>query len=558
MNLVIRAIALAGEPLTQAITGYFDERGGTLGRSDSNTMALPDPKRHISRVQASISHADGGYAITNVGSANPITLNDRPVSPGETAPLTEGDQLQVGPYVLEISLVRGNETVRTITRGRAAVDARGVIASSAGEGKTDLRRRARASADPFSAPGGAGSAGNPFADLLGTPAPPAKAAPAAKAPEPPARLPDDFDPFADLAPARAAPPAPDELPDDFDLPGASQSPSAKTLDALFDLVGDKAGRDPLADFLDPAAGTAGAAGGGAQSLDPLSLLGHGTAARQEAQPALPDDTPELRGAFAPPRVQSPAPPPREREPHPPAERSPHPPSERQPHPAPERAPHAPPERPPHSKPPASARAAQSADTDALWSAFCHAAGISLDSRQALTPELMRVIGGLLRAAIEGSLKLVAARAATKQELHAELTRIQARNNNPLKFTPDAQTALEQLLSPPLRGFLPAPAAMHDAMDDLLGHAVGTMAGMRAALDGVLARFSPAPLEARLAERTVLDSLLPMNRRAKLWELYLKHFDEVQNDARDDFHSLFGKAFLAAYEEQLDRLDAERR
>ncbi len=50
----------------------------------------------------------------------------------------------------------------------------------------------------------------------------------------------------------------------------------------------------------------------------------------------------------------------------------------------------------------------------------------------------------------------------------------------------------------------------------------------------------------------------MNRRAKLWELYLQHYDSVRTEAQEDFHNLFGRAFLQAYEEQLDRLDAERR
>jgi len=56
---------------------------------------------------------------------------------------------------------------------------------------------------------------------------------------------------------------------------------------------------------------------------------------------------------------------------------------------------------------------------------------------------------------------------------------------------------------------------------------------------------------------VIDSLLPMHRRARLWELYLQHFQAVREESREDVQALFGKAFLQAYEEQLDRLDAER-
>ena len=151
------------------------------------------------------------------------------------------------------------------------------------------------------------------------------------------------------------------------------------------------------------------------------------------------------------------------------------------------------------------------------------------------------------------MKLMAVRATAKHELRAQVTVIQPRNNNPLKFSPDACAALEQLLKPPLRGFLAGPAAMTDAMHDLVGHTIGTMAGTRAALEGVLDRFIPAQLEAKLADPTMLDNLLPMNRKAKLWELYLRHFEAIRNEAHEDFHTLFGRAFLAAYEQQLDRL-----
>lgn len=57
MNLVIRAQSLQGEPLSQVITCRFDERGGTIGRSDANTLTLPDPERHVSRLQAEVVYA---------------------------------------------------------------------------------------------------------------------------------------------------------------------------------------------------------------------------------------------------------------------------------------------------------------------------------------------------------------------------------------------------------------------------------------------------------------------------------------------------------------------
>ena len=192
----------------------------------------------------------------------------------------------------------------------------------------------------------------------------------------------------------------------------------------------------------------------------------------------------------------------------------------------------------------------------LWAAFCEGADVVLDPPLDVTPDLMRVAGSLLRASVAGTLQLMAVRASAKHELRADVTMIQARNNNPLKFSPDARSALEQMLKPPMRGFLAGPEAMTDAMHDLVGHTIGTMAGTRAALEGVLDRFTPQQLEAKLSVNSMLDSVLPMNRKAKLWALYLKHFEAIRGEAQDDFHSLFGRAFLAAYEQQLERLQRD--
>lgn len=165
---------------------------------------------------------------------------------------------------------------------------------------------------------------------------------------------------------------------------------------------------------------------------------------------------------------------------------------------------------------------------------------------------MREVGQVLRSAIDGTLRMMAVRASTKHELRAGVTVIQQRDNNPLKFSPDAPSALAQLLQP-LPGFLPGAAAMDDAMHDLVGHTVATVAGMRAAVEGMLSRFAPEPLERKLVSGSMLDSLLPMHRKARLWDLYLQHHEQICDEAQEDFHTVFGKAFLEAYEQQIEQL-----
>jgi FHA domain-containing protein len=112
-----------------------------------------------------------------------------------------------------------------------------------------------------------------------------------------------------------------------------------------------------------------------------------------------------------------------------------------------------------------------------------------------------------------------------------------------------------LLAPGVAGFLSPVRAMKEAHDDLRAHHLGFLAGMRAALDDVLVRFTPSELQQRLSDPSVLDTLLPMNRKAKLWDLFVERYEDVAGEARENFNAAFGKAFLRAYEAQVRELRA---
>jgi FHA domain-containing protein len=118
-------------------------------------------------------------------------------------------------------------------------------------------------------------------------------------------------------------------------------------------------------------------------------------------------------------------------------------------------------------------------------------------------------------------------------------------------------ALGHLLSPPARGFMEPDKAMRDAYDDLRAHQFGFLAGMRAALEGILKRFDPATLEAKLTEKSILASILPAKRKARMWDVFTELYGQISSEASDDFHELFGKEFLRAYNEYIDQLAKDR-
>jgi predicted component of type VI protein secretion system len=198
-----------------------------------------------------------------------------------------------------------------------------------------------------------------------------------------------------------------------------------------------------------------------------------------------------------------------------------------------------------------------ATPEALWQAFEEGVGVKIDLPLGLRPELMRVIGSMLAGSVSGLRRLLQLRAASKRQVDLDVTTIRTRNNNPLKFAQDTDRALLALLKPPVHGFLPGTAAVDDAVDDLESHALATMVALRQAVEHTLARFDPAMLEQRLVRGSLLDALLPMNRKARLWELYLEQQRVIRQEAEEGFDEAFTRAFAEAYEREVGRLKAHR-
>ncbi|WP_432729338.1 type VI secretion system-associated FHA domain protein TagH [Variovorax sp. W6] len=565
----IAVITRQGAPAGQSIAADFGPNGGTIGRADTNTLVLDDPDRTVSRVHAQVLCRDGQYFVIDRGS-NPMQCNGVSLGSGKEAALTDGARLVVGSFEL---------TVR-VTAGAAAPPPSLAIPNTV--------LGAPAAAAP--------SSDDPFADLLAglapPPAPAAAAAPVAASPA--AALPDSLlfpdpmesgsrnvqaaqvDPFANLlgpTPSSAPVAGLGALDDFSDLGAPPAHGKAANIDELFGgmgggggggIGGDPLALSPLADpLLQPNT---------ASNADPLAAL-------QQAAPATPtprpDHLPIDQFGFTPPKAVEP--------PKPPA---PAPAPVMAPAPAPIPAPvSAPPLaqfddmtgqpirisgpegsgrpleplRAPAPAPaprPAAPPPERMASDDELLAAFLRGLASTHQPPEMLTPGLMERIGSMLRSATEGTLQLLLTRQEFKREVRAEVTMIAAQANNPLKFSPTVEVALAHLLGPGVRGFMPPEAAMRDAFNDLRAHQFGVMVGMRAALAHVIARFEPAELEKKISAKTALDALFSANRKAKLWDQFVSLYGGIASEAEDDFHSLFGKAFLEAYEEQMARLKSD--
>jgi FHA domain-containing protein len=182
--------------------------------------------------------------------------------------------------------------------------------------------------------------------------------------------------------------------------------------------------------------------------------------------------------------------------------------------------------------------------EALMAAFQRGAGVQPNWQ--LTPEFMEMLGKLVATSISGAHRLLEARAELKRDIHADATVVVVRNNNPLKFLPDSQSALTQMLRKKMPGFMGPVEALDDAFADLAAHQQCVMAGMEGAVAAALARLAPQALEAKQGRS--------LFRKAALWDRYCAEHAALAGAAAADFHGTLGDAFLGAYERKLDEME----
>ena len=188
-------------------------------------------------------------------------------------------------------------------------------------------------------------------------------------------------------------------------------------------------------------------------------------------------------------------------------------------------------------------------SEALKQAFLRGAGIPAEAIGALTPEMMELMGKMLSTTLQGTIDLLALRSLVKQEVKADVTQVLMRNNNPLKFFPDSQTVLTQMLRKKMPGFMEPLEAIEDANTDLAGHQKGVVAGTRVSMDKVIRRLRPERIESAV-QRSAFDAL-PFRRKAALWDLYCHQHLSVAGESQDQFKTLFGTDFLEAYEKEVE-------
>ncbi|EIX9082988.1 type VI secretion system-associated FHA domain protein TagH [Klebsiella aerogenes] len=545
----------------------FYAPGGTIGRGTDNNLVLPDDDRAISRLQA-IVHvaADGECKITNRGNVTRVVLNEIPLERGRQVELQDGDILAIDDYRIEVSdLLQDSQPIsRMAASGQPPVTTKpSTPAPSAAPTVAEAAPTAVPSeiwdslmqefsiADSISS-----SRAKPQAD--NAPNPFAEPKPAERNPEDPLAMFADSEPLFERPPVATDDLFADDTPFDRDSIFADVTPT--TLVPPVEKPAQPVADEPQAE-LDPLALFGGdASAKTARHDDPLGLMG---GAPLTSVDAFSNEEPAKRVADEPDAAfDSPllmAQPPQE----PPA-------AARE-------------EAPEITLPTPQAVARQAAQTpkgrlridpvrhehqatstpqpgngEVLQGELLEALleGMGLGDMQPVPQfdkENMRQLGQMLSMFSQGTVALLSSRSILKRGVKADMTMVLDDANNPFKLLPSGKTVLMQMFGARMPGFMPPKKSVRDALIDLQAHQLGMISGIRAIIAAMLQSFNPEQLEEEAKRDGHTSRLaLPASRKAALWDYFVRTYGETAGEIEDDFHTLFGEAFLYAYDMEVNQ------
>ncbi|MGQ3348706.1 type VI secretion system-associated FHA domain protein TagH, partial [Bosea sp. (in: a-proteobacteria)] len=157
------------------------------------------------------------------------------------------------------------------------------------------------------------------------------------------------------------------------------------------------------------------------------------------------------------------------------------------------------------------------------------------------------LGGLMRLVAVELKQLLAARAESKRIARsANQTMIQAQDNNPLKFSPTVDDALQLIFGRPKSGYLSAQKAFDESFKDLKAHQIKTYSAMQHALRMLVEDLDPQAIAESTAQERGLDSLLG-SRKAKMWDAYVARWDAKTAPYEDGLVDAFMLYFAECYD-----------
>jgi len=168
------------------------------------------------------------------------------------------------------------------------------------------------------------------------------------------------------------------------------------------------------------------------------------------------------------------------------------------------------------------------------------------------------LGEIVRCMVQGLMNVLKARQQVKDTFRMSQTVFRPENNNPLKFSDTPESALHTLFVKRNTGYLGPRESFVEALDELLNHELAVMAGMQGGYQAVIKRFDPDGVESSVDKQQKGPALLAGAKKARYWERYREQYEAVAQDSGASFQTLFGEAFVRAYDEQIRALEQRQR
>lgn len=174
------------------------------------------------------------------------------------------------------------------------------------------------------------------------------------------------------------------------------------------------------------------------------------------------------------------------------------------------------------------------------------------------PAIQQQLGHILRLTVQGLVEVLKSRAEVKNSFRLPTTSIKPVENNPLKFSMNADDAIYNLFVKRNPGYLGPVESFEEALADANHHQAAVLAGIRAGFNAMLAKFHPTHLEDMYERKLRRTAMLGLGNKLKYWEMYRAQFEEIDRDREASFQLLFGEEFARAYNEHFQKLAADAR
>jgi type VI secretion system protein ImpI len=503
-----------GSPIEVSSTG----RSLRVGRSNGNDWVLPDSTRFISSHHFDVDFREGFWWLTDK-STNGTFLVGQPYRLDGPYRMQQGDRFQIGPYFV-IVLLGAAPAVQPFGSGQTGFGAMPAVAPPPAIDYSDpwaVDANVAAPVDPTPRSSNVRRS-NDFGDEFI--AAPSISAPPARAPSfgaAPATPPQFAAPPPHQQTGLGVPPVAPAAPIGLGLPPISSPPPQFGAPANPAFGGVQLSLPPTPLQPPPPPVPAAAPPVAQNWTTPPSPLNAGPSAGFAGTPA-----PAAMPVGMPP--PPPVPPPQ---------------------PIGHVAPPPPPPMAAPTPPPANEDAGR-----AFVRAFCEGAGLPTDAAARIAPQdFARELGSTLRVVSTEMMAMLQDRATTKRFTKGgDRTMIGAKNNNPLKFLPDAKQAMEVMFVAPRDGFMKAGESVTAGMADIRLHQMAVFAAIQPALLKLLSDLSPDSIDDGTGGGAV-SILSGGAHKKKAWDTFVERWDAKagahENGMLDVFLAHFAESYAAA-------------